>query len=301
MLSDGRTPDTSKSSEEFLAAATARHRQLPMMPQSILSALLANPVVASAVIVITDADGNKVAPAFQLDTGLRLRRSVFYVNSVTIAPQHPHDMLDWWIQPNTHLEDGKSPRNLLGTAEERRVMELIELAFDMAEAIPGLNKHYDRYMVDPTAAENKAIREERRKQQLARQVQLLAQVDMLPIADTIKVLKGAPEHVIFLLDSHSATIKVPAFQFTRNSDGDLVPNPKVQEVHSVKGGYIGLPNLNINSAWDLIDWWYNCQMKLDASDSTEPEFVPISIVHDDGKLDLLIDWIKGWADEVSYG
>jgi hypothetical protein len=302
MQNDGRNPDTSKSFEELHAAAVARHRQLPMMPQGILDALLASPI-ATAVILITDADGNKVAPAFQLDYMLRLRRSVFYVNMISMASSHPHDMLDWWTQPNVHLENGKSPQNLLGTAEERRVMELADLVNNPDGALTAtaiINERYDRYMMHPTDAENKAICEERRRQQLARQVQLLAQVDMLSAADTIKVLKSAPEYIIVLLDPHTATIKVPAFQFTRTSDGDLVPSPKIQEVHSVKGGYVGFPNLNVNGAWDLIDWWYNHRMKLNASNPSEIEFTPISIVGDIAKLDLLIDWIKGWGDE-SYG
>lgn len=148
--------------------------------------------------------------------------------------------------------------------------------------------------------QNEAIRRERRRLQLVRQVQLLAQVEVLSDADTITVLKDAPEHIVVLLDPHSATIKIPAFQFIRNNDR-LVPNPKIQEVHSVKGGYIGFPNLNVNGAWDLIDWWFNNRMKFDASDQEEQEFAPISLVNDNAKLDLLIDWIKGWADEVSYG
>lgn len=312
MRNDNRNHDVPTSSEEVHAAAVARHRQLPMMPQGILDALLASSV-ASAVIVITDEDGNKVAPAFQLDSRLRLRRSVFYVNMVTVAPNHPHDMLHWWTQPHSHLEDGKSPRNLLGTAEERRVMELIDLmentdgTSDVAvtELINRRTKisndRYDRYMMRPTDAEILAIHEERRQQQLARQEALLAQVDMLSVADTIKVLRDAPEHIIVLVDPRAATIKVPAFQFIRDNSGELVPNPQIQAVHSAKGIAIGFPNFNVNGAWDTIDWWYNHTMKLDASDPTETKFTPISIAGDNAKLNLLIDWVKDWGNEVSYG
>lgn len=300
MQNDGRNPEPSKSSEELHAAAVARHRQLPMMPQDILDALLASSA-ASGVIVITDANGNKVAPAFQLDTMLRLRRSVFYVNTTSVASSHPHDILDWWLQPNSHLDD-RSPRNLLGTAEERLVMDLADL-MNLTEGTTTAihEERYDQYMMHPSVAEKEAIRKERRRLQLARQMQLLAQIETLSIDDTVKVLKDAPEHIIVLLDPHSAAIRIPAFQFTRNNHGELVPNPKIQEVHCAKGGNIGFPNLNVNGAWDLIDWWFNNHMKFDASNQDEQKFVPISLVDDDAKLDLLINWIKGWANEVSYG
>ncbi len=148
---------------------------------------------------------------------------------------------------------------------------------------------------------NEEIAAARRIEQLSQHAALLAQVEMLSVPTTIKVLKLQLPDIIVLVDAHSATVKIPAFQFLRDAnDVPLpLPNRKVQAVNREKGGYHGYPNLNINGAWSVLSWW-RTPMKLDASDPNETPFAPIDIVDDAVKLDLVAKWLKEWADE-SYG
>ncbi|MGF7228961.1 MAG: hypothetical protein ACQR33_03140 [Candidatus Saccharibacteria bacterium] len=139
----------------------------------------------------------------------------------------------------------------------------------------------------------------RRIEVLARQAALLAQVPMLSVADTIAVLKQEPEKVIVLIDAHSGTVKVPAFQFIR-SNGALVPNPNVQAVYSVKRGYVGYPNLNINGAWTELVWW-TTPMKLDAREPDTTTFRPIDVVDNAAMIAELVEWVRDWENEPGFG
>jgi len=67
-----------------------------------------------------------VYPAFQFDVKRsRLRPVVSKVNKLLDALHDPWGVASWWITPSERL-DGKPPKELLGTAREKEVLELAE-------------------------------------------------------------------------------------------------------------------------------------------------------------------------------
>ena len=66
-------------------------------------------------------------------------------------------------------------------------------------------------------AEQTAMRNQRRQEQLATQDRLLQSVEMLDRDATARVLQSAPANIIMLVHSRTATVYIPSFQF--NEDG----------------------------------------------------------------------------------
>lgn len=142
------------------------------------------------------------------------------------------------------------------------------------------------------------ITDTRRELRFASQAAVLEQVDMLGVADTVEVLRREIRGIITLIDVHSATVKIPAFQFKRTAEGKLVVIPGVWKLNQVKTGNGHLPLYN--NDWLLLDWWFS-QMKLDTREPDTTAFRPIDVVLDPEMVTKIIDWFKELANEPGFG